>query len=92
MQRRVDGRGDSDRRKLVLSTGSSFVRRGRDYSSAVHLVFTLMLILISPGVSGAETRRAYLDISGGYKTGDFGTPTKSELFYVSPTLGYVTPQ
>jgi hypothetical protein len=95
MQRQVNGRGnqaDPDQRKLVSNAGSSFVSRAQDYSSAVYLVFALMLILVSPGVSGAENGRGYLDVSGGYKTGDFGTPTKSELYYVSPTLGYVAPQ
>lgn len=30
-------------------------------------------------------------VSGGYKTGDFGTPTTSHLYYFSPTIGYVAP-
>jgi hypothetical protein len=31
-------------------------------------------------------------MTGGYKTGDFGRPTRSELYYASPTLGYVAPR
>ena len=68
------------------------MRRTRDYAPAVHLVIALTLILLLPLVAGAETGRSYLEMSGGYKTGDFGTPTRSDLYYVSPTLGYVTPQ
>ncbi len=66
--------------------------RARDYFPAVHGVVALLLILLSPLAAGAEEGRSYLEMSGGYKTGDFGTPTRSELYYVSPTLGYVAPR
>ena len=63
----------------------------RDLASVVHRVAVLMLILLAPLAAEAEKGRAYLEMSGGYKTGDFGTATKSELYYLSPTFGYVTP-
>ncbi len=94
MQGKVNGRGERigpDRRQHLSNSCSSFMNRERDYSSAVRLVLALMLILVLPGISGAENGRGYLDLSAGYKTGDFGAPMKSELYYVSPTLGYVAP-
>jgi hypothetical protein len=46
------------------------------------------------GISGNASAggRGYLDLNGGYKTGDFGTPTKSNLYYFSPALGFITPR
>ncbi|MHB8843367.1 MAG: hypothetical protein ACYC7L_01350 [Nitrospirota bacterium] len=64
----------------------------RDYAPVVHRVVVLVLILLTPFAAEAENGRSYLEMSGGYKTGDFGTTTKSELYYLSPTLGYVTPR
>ncbi len=60
-------------------------------SRAVHALIALVIILILPGALRAEEGRSYLDISGGYKTGTFGTPYRSNLGYVSTGLGYVTP-
>jgi hypothetical protein len=57
----------------------------------IHALFILALIGIIPVTAWAAGGRAYLDVSGGYMTGSFGTPTKSDLFYFSPALGYVTP-
>ncbi|HEY6012344.1 MAG TPA: hypothetical protein VIX18_12850 [Nitrospirota bacterium] len=51
-----------------------------------------MIFLVMPGVIPAEEGRGYLEVSGGYKTADFGTPTRSDLYYVTPTLGYVAPR
>ncbi|HWR72281.1 MAG TPA: hypothetical protein VN604_03845 [Nitrospirota bacterium] len=95
MQRPVNGRRDQDDpglTKLVMNTESGFVSRARDCAPAVHRVIALMLIILSPLLAGAENGRSYLEMSGGYKTGDFGTTTRSELYYVSPTIGYVAPQ
>lgn len=65
---------------------------GGDFAPVVHrAVVLMMLILLTPFAAGAENGRFYLEMSGGYKTGDFGTTTKSELYYLSPTFGYVTP-
>ena len=58
---------------------------------AVHALFALALLLILPGVLWAEDGRSYLDVSGGYKTGTFGTPYRSNLGYISTGLGYVAP-
>ncbi len=40
----------------------------------------------------ADEGRGYLELGGGYKTGDFGTTTTSDLYYFSPVLGYVSPR
>jgi hypothetical protein len=56
--------------------------------SLIHAFSDLTGIMpLQPGPEG----RGYLDMTGGYKTGSFGTPTTSDLFYLSPALGYVTP-
>ncbi len=85
-------RKDSCQRKLRRSAFGGFVGGARDYFPVVHGVVALLLILLSPLAAGAEEGRSYLEMTGGYKTGDFGTPTRSELYYVSPTLGYVAPR
>lgn len=91
----VSGRRDQDD-STMRTNQKTMVRtaeKAYDYSSAVHRIFAaLMLILLTPFAAGAENGRSYLEMSGGYKTGDFGTSTKSELYYISPTLGYVTPR
>lgn len=56
----------------------------------LRISFQAALIISMPFAASAEGR-GYLDIAAGYKTGDFGTPTKSGLYYLSPTLGYVAP-
>jgi len=33
-----------------------------------------------------------LELDAGYKTGDFGTPTTANLFFLAPTLGYAAPR
>lgn len=95
MQRPVNGRRDQDDpglKRLARNAEKGFVSRARDCAPAVHRVIALMLIILSPLVAGAENGRSYVEMSGGYKTGDFGTPTRSELYYVSPAIGYVAPQ
>lgn len=36
--------------------------------------------------------RYYLDLSAGFKTGDFGTSVTSNLYYFAPAFGYVAPR
>ncbi len=57
----------------------------------IHTLFVLILIAMMPAMALAADGRGYFDLTGGYKTGSFGTPTKSDLFYLWPALGYVTP-
>ena len=58
---------------------------------AVLVALSTALAVITPLQAWAEEGRGYLDMSGGYKTGDFDTQTDSDLYYLSPTLGYMTP-
>ncbi|MEK6745319.1 MAG: hypothetical protein AABZ15_17025 [Nitrospirota bacterium] len=57
---------------------------------------TLLLISLSaiaaPSTASGDTGRGYLELGGGYKTGAFGTPTRSSLYYLSSTIGYVAPR
>jgi hypothetical protein len=57
----------------------------------IQTLFVLILMWIMPVTAWPAEGLGYLDMTGGYKTGSFGTPTKYELFYLSPALGYVTP-
>ncbi|MCK9418629.1 MAG: transporter [Nitrospirae bacterium] len=52
----------------------------------------LLSAIVAPSAVSADTGRGYLDLGGGYKTGDFGTPTTSSLYYLSSTIGYVAPR
>jgi hypothetical protein len=54
-------------------------------------------VLALSGAFGSDTAcaldgRGYLELDAGYKTGDFGTPTTSTLYSLTPTLGYVAPR
>ncbi|MCK9419957.1 MAG: transporter [Nitrospirae bacterium] len=60
---------------------------------AVHVLLIVLLSAFAvPSAASADTGRGYLDLGGGYKTGDFGTPTTSSLYYLSSTIGYVAPR
>jgi hypothetical protein len=78
----------------MRSPRSSIFRGERRGIAADHIVHALLILLfmLLPYGALAEEGRGYLDFSGGYKTGDFGTPTRSNLYYLAPTLGYVAPQ
>jgi hypothetical protein len=54
--------------------------------AALAVLFTFMVA----GTASAGGR-SYLAVSGGYKTGDFGTPVRTDLEYLSATLGYASP-
>ncbi|MEW6087524.1 MAG: hypothetical protein AB1498_04410 [bacterium] len=56
---------------------------------------TFFLLLFSAAIyasARADDGRYYFDINSGFKTGDFGTSTRSNLFYFSPGFGYIAPQ
>jgi len=60
---------------------------------AVHALLTVLLSAIAvPSTVSADTGRGYLDLGGGYKTGDFGTPTTTSLYSLSSTIGDVAPR
>jgi len=73
------------------------VRRRPDEASrragrwAVLVPSVLACVLLAAPVSAADGRY-YFELGAGFKTGDFGTPTKSDLYYLSPALGYVAPR
>jgi len=69
----------------------SGVKRAGKGPSIVHTLFLLILIGMTPVTAWAAEGRAYLDMTGGYQTGSFGTPTRTDLIYISPAVGYVTP-
>lgn len=56
------------------------------------LLRILLIIFISISNVLANTGRRYLDFGAGYKTGDFGTATTSNLYYFSPAIGYIAPR
>ena len=46
-------------------------------------------LAVLPRVAPAADGRVYLALDGGVQAGDFGTPARSSLYSVAPTLGYV---
>lgn len=65
-------------------------RRRRNTVGCVAYTLIILLVIHLPHVALAQDGRGYLEVSGGYKTGDFGTATRSNLYYVAPVLGYVS--
>ena len=77
--------------KTVWNT-SPGLRCGIRYLAFHALLIILLSAIVAPSAVSADTGRGYLDLGGGYKTGDFGTPKTSSLYYLSPTIGYVAPR
>jgi hypothetical protein len=67
---------------------------GRILTMLVSSALAALLVTIIPSAFAADEKGAsgsgYVEIGGGYTTGDFGTTTRSNLFYFAPTLGYVS--
>lgn len=55
------------------------------------LPMILSTLLLLPHSAGAAGGRGYIDAGGGYKTGDFGGPSRTELYYLAATIGYMDP-
>ena len=53
------------------------------------IILLIPLFTLFPNLSLGGVGRAYLETSAGYKTGDFGTPVRTNLYYLAPVLGYV---
>lgn len=70
---------------------NSVVLRSLPLFRALALFTLFALFMIAPITSLAEEGREYLAVDGGYKTGDFGTPIRTNLYYITPELGYVSP-
>ncbi|MBI4649930.1 hypothetical protein HY745_01270 [Candidatus Desantisbacteria bacterium] len=52
------------------------------------IIFAILFLL--PNIYALEKGNVYLEMGGGYKTGDFGTSSRTNLYYESPSLGYIT--
>lgn len=50
----------------------------------------LVFFMLTAVMAEAESGRMYVDMSGGYKTGTFGSPVRSDLFYFVPAMGYLS--
>lgn len=49
-------------------------------------------LAMAPGLHAATGGNAYVELGSGFKSGDFGTAVRSDLFYVAPTGGYLAPR
>ncbi len=49
------------------------------------------MLLLLPHHAGAAGGRGYVEAGGGYKTGAFGAETRTHLYYLFTTIGYVDP-
>ncbi len=68
------------------------LRRRVQYLAVHALLLVFFSVLQVPLSASADAGRGYLDLGGGYKTGDFGATTTSSLYYISSTIGYVAPR
>ncbi len=57
--------------------------------TAFYILFMSFLFPLSS--VAADEGRFYVSVDGGYKTGDFGTSTRSDLYYLSSDIGYLSP-
>lgn len=48
-----------------------------------------LALVTASAVQAAPDGDAYLELSSGFKSGDFGTTVRSDLYYVAPAGGYV---
>ena len=55
-------------------------------------VLVLFLFALAGVAAASQDGRYYLDLSAGFKTGDFGTPVTSNLYYFAPAFGYIAPR
>jgi hypothetical protein len=67
------------------------VRSKSPRSSLLFIFLGLLSVLAHPEARAAEGR-AYLEAAGRYRTGDFGTATRTSLYYLASVLGYVAPR
>lgn len=95
MQRAVNDRNSQDDFSSPhhLGTAVSDYLRGLRCSPAlaINIVIALLLSLLTSFPAQAENARSYVELGAGYMTGDFGTPTKSSLNYLSSTIGHIEP-
>ena len=54
------------------------------------LCFLVATASYAPASEEGSKGRGYVEIGGGFATGDFGTGTRSSLSYLGPMLGYVS--
>lgn len=51
----------------------------------------LLALAVAPFGQVRADGNAFFELSGGFKSGDFGTAVRSDLLYVAPAVGYLTP-
>lgn len=77
--------------KTLQSSRSGWWRMPSKLITAAVCLSLLILMLPSALASEEGSKgRGYLEIGGGFTTGDFGTSTRTNLLYLGPTLGYVS--
>lgn len=72
------------------ASGDDFRTTSAWRARAVRAAMAGLLGLTAP-LTSAAPGAAYAELSGGFKSGDFGTATRSDLYYLAPAAGYVTP-
>ncbi|MFA5937722.1 MAG: hypothetical protein WC809_00075 [Sinimarinibacterium sp.] len=51
----------------------------------------LLALAVAPFGQVRANGNAFVELSGGFKSGDFGTAVRSDLRYVAPAVGYLAP-
>lgn len=75
---------EADRR--VASAGGGMKARRK-----ASFTVWLLALAAAPFATAWAGGNAYVELSGGFKSGDFGTAVRSDLSYVAPSAGYVAP-
>lgn len=85
--------GDASGRSWPGRRPVSATRNGaaRSRTGLVALCFALLSVLAA-GLAGGQEGRPYFELNAGFRTGDFGTTTRSDLLYLAPTFGYAAPR
>lgn len=69
----------------------NYYRKPIFLSSAAVFTYLFLSPLFMPlALSHADPKNTYLEISGGFGTGDFGGSTRTNLYYIASAIGYVT--
>jgi hypothetical protein len=81
---------NSDIGNMISSEPMNFYYGGPTYTKRPVYTLLVFLFILLPQSVQAQDGQAYFEARTGFSTGDFGTQTTSDLYYLAPTLGYIS--
>jgi hypothetical protein len=60
------------------------------YTKGPAYALLVLLFILVPHSAKAQDGQGYFRVGTGYITGDFGTQARSNLYYIAPTVGYIS--